>query len=328
MSDRYRADFLFQGLFLLSPTEEGIDVWMPDARGPEPCYSVPDEALRQHAFALQLPYGSDWNRDDFPDNLIVNQVGQALRKELLHWKGDSMVLRVLNETIHRPAEAGVQGQFGSHFQNPVDILDDRSNQSVYHLVHFKDEVSDAPVEIAKMHFSVGCAWSERRSTRQTVEGEEEEIQWIEMGARILKVALAAELLDELLEALGHLARPLNLDLRVAMEIPRPDPLRLAVPGDHGVLEVQPPAEDGALEFVVHNREWAAIFAQSNEMIDDELDVKTDWDQEYLRKLAKAGIAHLTVPVPRDLSLLAPAGQGCGGGTRGYQDQALRAATAG
>lgn len=316
MKKTYRAEFLFQGLFLLWPNSKGIAVLMPEAAGrfgPEACYSDPGRPLRQHAFVFQLPDGINWNSSAFKHNLIRHQVGQEKERRLLHWKSTKMNFGVLNSTVYRPADCNSMGGLNTHFQTcPVGICDDTSSKSVYHLVHHKGKLAKYPNTIARMTFTEGCAWSERPSE----DPQGDPLEWIEIWADLVRVANEKDILGDIIAALQHLKRPLNLDLRVAIDIPENDDLILDVAGPKP-LTVQSPGAGKCLEFVLRNQEWPAIFATSPHLTDPKADVGIDYDHEYLHKLAERKMDLITIPVPAKGNPFAPAGQGCGGSSGGY-----------
>ncbi len=142
------------------------------------------------------------------------------------------------------------------------------------------------------------------------------MKWLEIRVSTLKWALRLGVLGAYIAMQQHKARPLNLDLHLAFDVPAVDPLRLNVPGSKNLV-VDSPGAGESLSFVLRNQEWPKIFAESQHLKEPTSLIGTDFDQEYFRELASRGLGRMSIPVPADGSPLAPLGQGCGGKTRGY-----------
>lgn len=314
MTKRYRVEFLFQGLFLLWPTKTKIKVLLPDATGesgPDACYCDHTRPLREHAVFFELPAGAQGNFQDFKDHLIRHTVGQKPEQQFLHWKSTKMRFGVLNKTVYKPADGGPKAGFKAMANGALAVCRGTSATSVDRLMRFADKLHQAPDIAARMDFSVGCAWSEREST--TPKGQK--LEWIEIPAGLLRAANQAGTLQELIRLTQGLKRPLNLDLRVAMELPAKSDLHLDVPGKKN-LKIKAPGAGKTLVFKLRNQEWPTILAESSALWNPKGPVRIDYDQEYMSRLAQKGMQGIAIPVSADGQPLSPGGQACGGSSGG------------
>lgn len=315
MSERetYQLHVVFRGLFLVDPQEDGVYVYLPDARSPgiSPSRSEP---YREHTPLIEF-HQEDWRNPSLEMPQVIH-VAKPNKKPVamcfLH--GEQIFIRGARFSFSSPeipeADRARFNQRYSQVPDGVWILEDDDLHGVRQLHGFGPEIVEGGERkrAASVCFEQGVFKSERRSLGKD-------------GKELLWTRVSGSAAQNETQASEEEPRPINLDLRVTLPVDRSDAVEITL--SSGTQFLLRPADERDLTVWIKNRELETILEDSDLLPDPfisgcELLGRLDLDHEILYGLAYSDLSsHLQdirIPVSDDVET-SGGGCACGGACR-------------
>lgn len=314
-NDTYKLHVVFRGLFVVDPQEDGVHVYLPDARTPGRSPTFP-EPYREHTPVIEF-HQDDWRNPSLEMPRLIHVSKPNKKPVALYFLDQEEIkIRAVRFPLAIPEipEADRHRYNKTYTQIPDDvwILEEDEQYGIRLLHGFQPEIEENATTrtVATVNFGLGVFRSERRSLG--LDGQE--LRWTRVPASELKNTGSGAGTSSQEEP----PRPINLDLRVTLLIHRLD--AVAVSLSTGAQLLLRPEEGQDLTLWIKNRELQTILQDSDLLPDPfingcELWDRLDRDHEILYQLAfsdlSANLENVQIPVSDDIDI-SGGGCACGG----------------
>lgn len=317
----YNLHIVFRGLFVVDPQEDGVHVYLPEARTPDPSPTFP-EPYREHTPVIEF-HQADWRNPSLELPQLIQVAKPNKEPVALYFLGgqerrrfeERIRFKAVRFTLATPKiPEGEKHLYNQSYEVPADvwILEQDEQYGIRQLLGFQPDIAENASThcAATLKLSRGIFRSERRSIG--LDGKE--LHWSGVPASELKETEpgAATSTEE------EPPRPINLDLRVTMEVNRLDAVAISLSA--GTQLLLRPKDDRDLTVWIKNRELQTILQDSDLLPDPfingcDLRDRQDRDHELLYRLAFSDLGsnldYVQIPVSKDLEI-AGGGCACGG----------------